>query len=99
MDLIIIAIFILGILCFFSLCQSAKAWEWFRDDKNKKLFRKHFGSENITTFINDVGNVTLLLSVRGETKELNLGYKDALDLYKETAQGSIRKYLHKKGCI
>ncbi|QYC52623.1 hypothetical protein [Salmonella phage SSBI34] len=87
------------LMCLYTLHKQGEALDWFSQHENKRKFRKHFGSENITVFINDVGSVSLHLSVKGKSKELELGYRTALDLYKITQGKGIRKYLHEKGCI
>lgn len=87
------------ILVAWELRQQGKAMEWFSDGRNKRKFMKHFGSENINAFVDDVGNISLHLTVKGTCKEINLGYRNGLAIYRITKSGGIRKYLHKTGCI
>lgn len=92
--LLSVAIFL--VLCLYTLHQSGKAAEWFSCYENERRFKKHFGRENVISWVNHRDRVvTFVFSVRSVTHEKSVTFVEAIKIMNKTINGGVRKRLHK----
>ncbi|AFH21021.1 hypothetical protein CL97_gp137 [Cronobacter phage CR9] len=95
MDLLLIAICILGFVCLLSLHEAGKAHEWMSDYNNQRKFRKAFGQEGIHVIFHDYDRtVSVSFSGKGASYSGLLSWTKACALYESHPQGhGLRKTL------
>jgi|AGFT01.1.fsa_nt_gi hypothetical protein len=97
MDLLLIALLILGFVCMVSLSQDGEAHEWMGDYNNQRKLRKCFGQEGIMVFIHDHDrSVSISFSHKGSSYSKVMTWTKAYHLYQENPKGyGIRQKLVK----
>lgn len=88
MDLLLIALLMLGIVGLLSLVEEGNSYEWMMDHNNQRLLRKCFGQEGIHININTRDReVYVSFSKKGDSYSRNLTFSKAYSLYREDPKG------------
>lgn len=95
MDLLLLAVCMLGIVGLLSLHEAGKAADWMSDYNNQRKFRKAFGQEGIHILIHDFDRtVSVSFSGKGASYSGLLSWTKAYALYESHPKGhGLRKTL------